>query len=103
MRCVDSPDRIARMLEEDLPRDLERELEEHLASCARCRAERDLQAALREALAEPPAVRLSGDFTARVVEAALREGPVGAGARAWPGLVGVLALAAAAAGVRLLA
>jgi anti-sigma factor RsiW len=102
VRCVDAIERIARRLEGDLPPDLVRELEEHLASCSRCRAEQAVQAALLDALATPPPVELSDDFTANVVEAAIGTVPKRSRPLGWPALAPPFAVAAAVASILLI-
>jgi anti-sigma factor RsiW len=99
MRCVDSIERIALRLEGELSADLARELEVHLASCARCRAEERMQMLLQQALAAPPEARLSADFTERVIAGALRAAPRRAGppSRAWSLFAPALLASAAAA------
>jgi|GEM_PF-2908343 len=71
MRCGDSVELIARMLEEDLSQKDVMSLERHLSTCNRCRAEFMLQKKIHEALAVNTIPGLPKDFADRVTGRAL--------------------------------
>jgi anti-sigma factor RsiW len=63
MKCSDYIEWISRRVDGSLPRDQFAELEEHLAVCARCRAEYRLQKKIIAALGQAEPSGLSPDFT----------------------------------------
>ncbi len=70
MNCTKYIEWIALKLEGSLPEPESEELDVHLQSCSRCRAELQLQRNLVAALREEPSFELSAGFTEQVVEMA---------------------------------
>lgn len=71
MKCADYAVWIALKIDGALGADKEKELENHLTTCARCRADLMLQSRIHDALKQEMPSGLSQDFTERVSERAL--------------------------------
>ena len=95
MSCYKWVSRISRMLDDSLTDGELRELKEHLAACAECRAELLLQKKINTALCEEVHSGLPADFTMRVAEKALEISKRDRRPRPWLVLVPPLATATA--------
>jgi hypothetical protein len=96
MKCSDYIEWVGRKLEGSLPPDQLRELDGHLATCDRCRAELRLQQRIVESLREDVPSGLSAGFTQRVTERVKSKPRDERFARRWPALIPAFASVAAA-------
>jgi anti-sigma factor RsiW len=97
MSCSKWVEPISRMLEGSLNERELRELESHLAVCARCRAELALQRGIDAALQAELHSALPANFARRVAAAAAEKSELERASRQWLMLVPPLAVAAALA------
>jgi anti-sigma factor RsiW len=102
MSCSKWVEPISRMIEGSLGDRERRELEGHLAACARCRTEVALQRSIDAALRVEPRSALPADFAQRVAATAVETLREEKASRPWLVLVPPLAAAAALAALFLL-